>query len=94
MASSFQITNKMLYYFKILFLFLFSSLFLLIINAFKLSDHQNAFELNDYQNAINDAIHWEKEKYPNPSENPSYCGRPEPSFVCDPDRGLSIIEGK
>jgi len=61
------------------------------------------FELNDYQNVTNnindeeeeaDDWLWNKEDYPNPFEMPPYCRRTKPSFVCDPDRVLSIIEGK
>ncbi|CAG2115116.1 unnamed protein product, partial [Medioppia subpectinata] len=33
--------------------------------------------------------YWNKEEYPNPYEQPPYCRRTKPSFICDPDQLLT-----
>ena len=38
--------------------------------------------------------YWNKEEYPNPYEQPPYCRRTKPSYVCDPDQILSRKEGQ
>ena len=37
---------------------------------------------------------WSPELFPNPYTHPLRCNRPRPSFVCDPDKIITVEEGK
>ena len=69
-------------------LFLLSLFFLNFVNTF---EGNTSLE---YDQELEELWYWNKEDYPNPHEQPPYCRRTRPSYICDPDQVLSRKEGK